>query len=100
MDTTNTFECDKAKARQNFLKHQLRFTESCRIFAGHTLTAPSKHNAVNAEERFTTIGVLDNKVAAVVVWTKRAGNIRVISARTASRNERELYNACIKKTAH
>lgn len=92
------FECDKRKARSNFKKHRLRFTEGCRVFAGHTLTAPSNQNSDDSEDRYVTIGTLSSGVAAVIVWTKRVSNIRVISVRKASRTEREHFNAHIAKT--
>ena len=97
MQSANKFECNKDKARSNFQKHGLRFTEGCRIFDGHTLTVESNNNSSIEEKRFVSIGVLDEQIAAVVVWTNRSGNIRVISVRKASRKERESYNAYIKK---
>lgn len=95
-----TFECDKPKARSNLVKHGLRFTEGCRIFDGHVLTAPSPQNGESKEARYITIGVLDTKTAAVMVWTDRARRIRVISVRKASQKEREKYYAYIKKTTN
>lgn len=91
------FECDKRKARSNFQKHSLRFTEGCRAFAGHTLTAPGNHNSDNSEDRYVTIGTISSGVAVVIVWTKRGSNIRVISVRKARRAEREQFNAHIAK---
>ena len=98
MESVNKFECDKVKARSNFKKHGLRFTEGCRIFGGHTLTGESKQNEVSTEKRYVTIGMLDKKTAAVVVWTDRLGNVRVISVRKAHQKERDRYYAHIKKT--
>ncbi|WP_018987177.1 BrnT family toxin [Methylophilus methylotrophus] len=98
MVSVNKFECDKTKARSNLVKHGLRFTEGCRIFDGLTLTAESKHNQEIKERRFVTIGALDDQSTAVLVWTERKGNIRVISVRKASQKEREAYYAHIKKT--
>ncbi len=98
MKSANTFECDKGKARSNFQKHQLRFTEGCRIFDGHSLTAPRNQSEDFGEIRYTTIGVLVTGEAVVVVWTNRAGNVRVISVRKARRKERSRYYAHIQKT--
>lgn len=94
----NRFECDRNKARNNFNKHQIRFTEGARIFDGHVLTAPSAQNQAGTEQRFISIGVLDSRNAVVVVWTRRGNNIRVISVRPARRKEREQYHAHIEKT--
>src|SRR4051794_18558308 len=87
------FECDKRKARSNFQKHGLRFTDGCRAFAGHTLTAPSKQNFGDTEHRYVTIGAISSGIAAVIVWTKRVNSIRIMSVRKASRSEREQFNA-------
>ena len=97
MQPANKFECDKDKAKSNFQKHEMRFTEGCRIFDGHILTAESNKNSNMEENRFVSIGVLNEQTAAVVVWTDRSGLIRVISVRKANRKERERYNAYIKK---
>lgn len=91
------FECDKRKAGSNFRKHGLRFTDGCRAFAGHTLTAPSKQNVGDREHRYVTIGALSDGLAAVVVWTRRVNSIRIISVRKARRTEREQFNAYIAK---
>ena len=98
MENVNKFECDKVKARSNFKKHGLRFTEGCRIFSGHTLTAESNQNEDSVEKRYVTIGMLNKETAAVVVWTDRLGNVRVISVRKAHRKERDNYYAHIKET--
>jgi uncharacterized protein len=98
LKSTNKFECNKTKARSNFQKHGVRFTEGCRIFEGHVLTVPSNQNSDSGETRYTTIGVLDAETVAIVVWTMRFNHIRVISARKASRKEREKYYAHIKKS--
>ena len=94
----NKFDCDKTKARSNFRKHRIPFTEGCRVFSGHVLTAPSKQNTTANEARYATIGALENNQAAVVIWTKRKHLVRVISVRMASRKEREQYYAHIEKT--
>lgn len=95
---SNKFECDKNKARSNYKKHGIRFTEGCRIFDGYTLTDPSKKNDASVESRYVSIGSLEKGIVIVLVWTERNGNVRVISVRKASRREREGYNAHIEKT--
>lgn len=100
MSRVHKFECDKAKARSNFQKHKIRFTEGCRIFESHTLTLSSSQNVTAIEDRYITIGVLSREIAAVVIWTKRQGNIRVISVRKASIQERNKYDAHIKNATN
>lgn len=97
MSSLNKYECDKTKARSNYHKHGLRFTEGCRIFEGIILTSESKQPSIPNERRYITIGALDKQTAAVLVWTERKGNIRVISVRKASPKEREAYYVHIKK---
>lgn len=97
MRRTNKFECDKTKARSNFDKHAIRFSEGCRIFDGHTLTAPSSQNSAAGEERFLSIGTLSHGVIVVLVWTKRLSHVRVISVRMARQKERDQFHAHIKK---
>lgn len=94
----NKFECDRSKARSNYRKHNVRFTEGARIFDGHVLTAPSKQNRAGAEQRYVSIGVLDTDTVVVVAWTRRTGRLRVISVRPASRDERKNYHAHIEKS--
>ena len=95
--TNNTFECDKNKARSNYKKHRIKFTEAARVFAGHTLTAAS--NSTNAKEkRFITIGTLSATEIIVLIWTPRGNNLRIISVRKARSKEKENYHANIKKT--
>lgn len=98
MKSENTFECDKNKARSNFIKHRIRFTEGCRIFEGHVLTLPSAQNGDTKEERYATVGVLSSGMIAVMIWTRRRQHVRVISVRTARRAERERFHAHIQKT--
>lgn len=94
----NRFECDKNKARINLKKHKLRFTEGCRVFEGHTLTAPGNKGPTGSEVRFFTMGSLPGGLTLVIVWTQRGGNVRVISVRKASKKEREQFHAHIAKT--
>ena len=94
----NTFECNKNKARSNFEKHSLRFTEACRMFNGHVLTLPSQNSNNFIEKRFITIGKINSQTAITVIWTNREQNIRVISARKASKKERGRYDTYIQKT--
>ena len=42
------------------------------------------------EDRYITIGSI-GRVVVMVVYTERSGAIRIISARIASRREREAY---------
>ena len=73
-------------------KHGVSFEESSTVFGDpRSLTIPDPvHSKV--EERFVTIGTSHRgKLLVVVVHTERGDNIRIISARVASRRERKSY---------
>lgn len=90
----NRFECDKDKARSNFEKHRIRFTEAGRaIKSAHTLTGRSPQSEELGEERNVSITTLADGRAVVVVWTPRNDHVRIISVRRARKNEKESFNA-------
>jgi uncharacterized DUF497 family protein len=69
-----TFEWDTNKARRNLAKHGISFEESSTVFG---------------DPRSLTI--TDPVQLLVVVHTERGDNMRIISARVASRRERRSY---------
>ena len=86
-----TFEWDTNKARRNLAKHGISFEESSTVFGDPrslTILDPI-HSKV--EERFVTIGTSHRGKLLVVVHTERGDNMRIISARVASRRERQTY---------
>ncbi len=90
----NRFECDKDKARSNYTKHGVRFTEAGRaIQSAHTLTGLSPKSGELDEERNLSITTLADGRAVVMVWTPRNGNVRIISVRRARKSEKEALNA-------
>ena len=86
-----TFEWDANKARTNQVKHGISFEEASTVFGDpRSLTIPDPvHSAV--ENRFVIIGASYRGKLLVVVHTERGDNIRIISARGASRRERRDY---------
>lgn len=85
------FEWDQAKNQANLVKHGISFDEACLIFEGRTLTRVDDRFDYG-ETRHISIGVIRDIVAVVVVHTERSGVTRIISARLAGREEREVYN--------
>jgi len=86
-----TFEWDEKKARKNLKKHGVSFEEAATVFGDPlslTIDDPlhSKH-----EKRFVTMGESIRRRILVVVHTERGDNIRIISARVATRRERRIY---------
>jgi len=85
------FEWDAKKARSNAEKHGISFLEASTVFGDpNSLTIPDPlHSA--GEQRFVTIGCSQQRKILVVVSTERGANLRIISARPASRRERKQY---------
>ena len=85
------FEWDEAKNHANIRKHGIDFETARRIFDGTILTWRDSRKDYG-EERHLAVGRVDSEAMIVVVWTNRAGRIRLISARPASRKERQAYH--------
>ena len=86
-----TFEWDSRKARSNSAKHGVGFEEATTIFGDPlALTIPDPDHSW-VETRYITMGRAFNGKLLVVVHTERSDNVRLISARRASRRERRDY---------
>ena len=83
------FSWDETKRRSNIRKHGIDFTDAEKIFRGFTLTAEDDREAYG-EQRFSTLGLLQDQVVAVT-HTERAGFIRIISIRKATKREARFY---------
>jgi uncharacterized DUF497 family protein len=85
------FEWDDDKARSNLAKHGVSFEDAATVFADPlSLTIPDPAHS-QAEDRFVIIGSSYQGKLLVVVHTERGDNVRVISARRASKRERKAY---------
>ncbi len=85
------FEWDDLKAQTNRIKHGVSFEEAATVFADeNSLTIPDPTHS-HSESRFITLGSSHNKKILVVVHTDRNEKIRIISARPASKKERQQY---------
>jgi hypothetical protein len=91
-----TFEWDPLKARSNLAKHRVGFEEASTVFGDAlSLTIPDPEHS-ETEKRYVTMGIAFTGKLLVVVHTDRGNNIRIISARRASRRERKSYEKGIK----
>lgn len=92
MTSTMIFEWDDNKEQINIKKHGIDFETASYVFYDdcHIEIFDAKHS--DYEERFLAIGMV-NKVTYIVtvVYTERGESIRIISARKATKEERELY---------
>ena len=90
------FEWDPRKARSNLAKHGVRFEEASTVLGDPlSITIPDPEHS-RSEERYVTLGTAFNGKLLVVVHTDRGDNIRIISARRASRRERKSYEKVVK----
>jgi len=86
-----TFEWDTNKARQNFSKHGVAFEEAATVFGDPLSLTIEDPLGSPSEERLITMGQSSAGRILVVVHTAQGSNIRIISARTATRRERRVY---------
>ena len=86
-----SFEWDQNKAKINLATHGVAFEEAATVFGDSlSLTIPDPvHSQV--EHRWIVVGQSHQSRLLVVVHTERGDNIRIISARLASRRERKQY---------
>jgi uncharacterized DUF497 family protein len=87
------FEWDEFKAEKNLRKHGISFQEAASVFWDEfSLTFTDiAHSA--GEERFIDIGCSTSGRVLVVVYTERRNNIRIISCRKATIEERKIYES-------
>ncbi len=83
------FDWDKKKRKTNIKKHGIDFSELKEVFEKPMLT-----RIVNSEDygeiRWISLGDLDGKIV-VLVYTEKENNVRLISARRATKNENNIY---------
>lgn len=85
------FEFDPTKDEANRFKHGLRLAFGSRVFANDDHVVLASHRAVDGEERYKAIGLVDGKLYTVVhVW--RGTAIRLISVRRSNANEQRDYD--------
>ncbi len=86
---------DESKRRLNLKKHGIDFLEADEIFDAPTVTAEDTRSAYD-EQRLVTLGVL-NGVVVSMTYTKRNGDMRIISIRKALKHETRSYLSQITK---
>jgi len=91
------FEWDPTKAKKNLSKHKISFEDATSIFKDINSISVFDESHSENEERWATIG-LDIKTRTLVVihtyilFDKSNCNIRIISARKATKKEIKFYN--------
>lgn len=86
------FQFDPAKAASNRRKHGVSFADAESVFFDPLAIHVADPDSVG-EERFIVVGMGSAGGALVVVYTLRGDEIRLISARRATRHEVKCYES-------
>ena len=85
------FEWDPEKAKANIRKHRDSFAEAVTAFGDPLSKNMPDPDHSQDEQRFIVMGMSDRYRLVVVSYTDRPPQTRIISARLATRHEREQY---------
>jgi uncharacterized protein len=86
-----TFEWDPAKAAANLVQHGVSFEEAATVFQGPLAKIHDDPDHSGAEQRAIIVGHTLQGQIVLVSFTDRGSKIRVISARSVTRQERHDY---------
>ena len=84
------FEWDNTKAEANFRKHGVTFEQAAYAFRDPFAVEWIDKRAVYGEERVVLLGMSGGQILSVV-YTERGETIRIISARRATKHEKDNY---------
>jgi uncharacterized protein len=84
-------EWDSKKAKTNLKKHGVSFEEAATALSDQMAATGADPDHSITEERYVTFGISEKRRLIVVSHTEKDDIIRIISARKASKGERELY---------
>lgn len=85
------FEWDTEKAQKNLKKHKVSFKEASSVFYDPLAVTGMDPDHSIGEERMITFGNSSLGRLLVLAHIEHGDSIRIISARVATRNEREIY---------
>jgi uncharacterized protein len=85
------FEWDPRKAAINLRKHSVSFVEAATVFQDDLSLTGNDPDHSDSEDRYVTFGISGAGRLLVVSYSERGNRVRIISARTATRSERNLY---------
>lgn len=89
------FEWDENKEQKNIAKHGIDFSTAVLVFGDNNRIEFFDEKHSESEDRYITIGAINGIITILyVVYTEREDVIRVISARSATRREKEAYYDC------
>ena len=85
------FEWDPHKADSNRLKHGVSFQEAASVLGDPLSITYHDPDHSATEHRFITVGMSQSGQVIMLAYTDRGGNIRIISSRRTTRQERKHY---------
>jgi uncharacterized DUF497 family protein len=85
------FEWDVRKSRGNIDKHGISFEEATTVFSDPLARTIADPDHSDDEDRSVTVGFSHRQRLLVVVHVDDGEAVRIISARAATRDEREEY---------
>lgn len=89
-----TFDWDPFKAKFNLWKHGVSFEEASTALLDPLSQTDLDPDHSFEEQRFITFGISARQRLLVVAYTDHGEIIRIISARLATKNERQIYEEC------
>jgi len=85
------FDWDPDKARRNLAKHGVSFDETTTVFNDPLYVDFFDPEHSEEERRYIRVGCSSQKRILVIAYTERDDQTRVISARPATKHERQAY---------
>lgn len=85
------FEWHRRKATTNAKKHGVNFDEAATVFGDPLALTFDDPDHSDEEDRFLTFGVSGSGKYVIVSHTPRGEKTRIISARSMTISEREIY---------
>ena len=93
------FEWDPAKAEANSREHGVTFEEAATAFGDPLARIFDDPEHSSDEPREIIVGYSESQRLLLVSFTERPHKIRIISARPATRGERQRHEQNVKKAA-
>ena len=90
-DDCEGFEWDSANSVKNWTKHSVTPGECEQTFFNEPIVVSPDEKHSQKEARYFVLGKTDQDRRLFVVFTKRNGLIRVVSARDMNKKERVIY---------
>lgn len=87
------FEWDTGNIDKNWIKHKVDYKEAEQAFFDKLALRSTDELHSQAETRWFLLGKTHNQKLLAIFFTKRGDKIRIISARPASRKEKQKYES-------